>query len=422
MKKCIRIMVTVLVITLFASCTKGPASSSSATSASSDIITAKTFDGPLVFHDQLIYGNGNENGFYQILVRMDGNSNLSYIDYQSKTNTILCNKPGCGHDVDTCPAWSDVYYNSPYLLAWKDKLIIVSPGNPYYYDEKGDKALSKIEIANTDGSDRKILYTFDNSAFQIGDTLATDNRYLYMMVCEVDLSQTLVYRGLRYTIYALDLTTGECSRLADFPDIKYMFLVGVAAEELIVKIIITEPGTEYTREEHENQTHELYGVRADGNTHFIKSWKQDELRDIFFNNMIYFVSGTSILEMDPQSGDEKTFLENFEFSADHIFGTFNDDAGFMINGFKPTESGEDIIQTRCLISTTPPSVTWLTLIDHPKGSPVIIFGASSSHFLVVTEQTNVAENGIRVLTKLALILKTDFYVNNPNYVMIENAF
>ena len=54
-------------------------------------------------------GNGAGDGYYHLVPRADSSNNICFVDYKSRTQVYLCNRPECEHCDDTCTSWSVSY-------------------------------------------------------------------------------------------------------------------------------------------------------------------------------------------------------------------------------------------------------------------------------------------------------------------------
>lgn len=100
---------------------------------------------------------------------------LCYIDYDTKAATALCPAPSCAHNSNSCTALLEENKHTNFLYTLgEDKLAAVVSGSI-----KGDQ--SKLMILNTDGSNRKDIYT-SNSGEIVVEPIATDGENIYFRI------------------------------------------------------------------------------------------------------------------------------------------------------------------------------------------------------------------------------------------------
>ena len=161
------------------------------------------------------YGAHTSYGYYYFVSRQGipydenegelGNANLTYLDYSSASQIILCSIPGCLHNTPDCTS---------YVSGWGGGILF-----PDYYEDhimflsKGSKEkdateaqLGKIEIMNRDGTDRKLLYRLTaKEYFSTEDCIFVDETGVYAFVVTLDENSNGYIKELR----RIDLNTGE---------------------------------------------------------------------------------------------------------------------------------------------------------------------------------------------------------------------
>ena len=100
------------------------------------------------------YG-GTAAGAYRLVYRADGSSNITYIDYATRSEIYLCNRPNCTHDNESCTSWLPMDGISKDVFVAGDHLVILYHGSASDVDEFGSAAMPHIDIANLDGSSEK---------------------------------------------------------------------------------------------------------------------------------------------------------------------------------------------------------------------------------------------------------------------------
>ena len=82
---------------------------------------------------------------------------IHYLDYATHSDIILCSRPICTHDDESCSSFIQSNSLVPSLAVVGDRLRIVGGGIGVSDPEEGD--LPYIEVMQLDGNDRKRVYT-----------------------------------------------------------------------------------------------------------------------------------------------------------------------------------------------------------------------------------------------------------------------
>lgn len=132
-------------------------------------------------------GFSDDRGFYRILPNKDASNTLSFIDYASQQETVVCNRPECTHSDETCTAWLPYSGGAMLVIPVGKKLVYLYGGNPNFFDELGANASARLETSDLNGVNRKAHHVF-NATTTIGVGLGTmrhgfakDDRYLYFL-------------------------------------------------------------------------------------------------------------------------------------------------------------------------------------------------------------------------------------------------
>lgn len=167
---------------------------------------------------------------------------IYYIDKQTKTSAILCNKPNCQHENETNPENvynCNAYIHSPspgaYLAWYRGNLYTVSNYNPATGNDKPE--LVKI---SPDGSKRDTIYVFDGDPsfmtvhrgilYFNAQQYATDGSSNYQLV-----ALPLLNPKKLESIYQGSLENGYVSDIQCFGRNLYFKEVGIGESSLIVK-------------------------------------------------------------------------------------------------------------------------------------------------------------------------------------------
>ena len=128
-------------------------------------------------------GDGNGNGYYMFQYREDASCNIKYIDYGTQQEIVLCSRPECTHDNETCSAWRPYCGSTGSVIPIGDTLYLMYWGAhlPADVEQYGENALPHIEKAWLDGTHAQPLTHFSpNENFTGG--LAYDDQYIYAAI------------------------------------------------------------------------------------------------------------------------------------------------------------------------------------------------------------------------------------------------
>ncbi len=136
---------------------------------------------------------GTESGMYymdQMINRGDGT--LMYIDYATKNEVYVCSDSSCKHDSDRCTS----YFSSSEFFINRNSIIFSYGGSLFYLNLNGfneggagtqppiredEERVQALYRMNTDGSDRRRVYTFDEG-LAVDAFAAGDGNYLWFYV------------------------------------------------------------------------------------------------------------------------------------------------------------------------------------------------------------------------------------------------
>lgn len=177
-------------------------------------------------------GFGTSTGYYRLIPREDASNNLCYIDYETHTQAMLCSRPECTHEDETCTSWIPYGAGGGSIFVTKKNLYYVSYGNQAALDSIGEDAIPSILQMDLNGANRKKVYTFTASDI-IRAGIAYDENTLYLVYDSYEGAETgeLPKRYLS----AVDLTAGTLERLCE---VAYLTqIVGVSGDDLVLSDI-----------------------------------------------------------------------------------------------------------------------------------------------------------------------------------------
>ncbi len=146
-------------------------------------------------------GTGNQNGFYYLAGESGeetdaaGNPyiNIRYIDYQSRQDIFLCNRPNCNHDDENCTSYIQTgWQRSAILLAGEEQLYLIC--NPYgsvTFSADGDMSqeqnIPTVYTMNLDGSNRKKIVELESGCELQSTQYLENGDKLYLVLSKSEL-------------------------------------------------------------------------------------------------------------------------------------------------------------------------------------------------------------------------------------------
>lgn len=131
-----------------------------------------------------------------------GRALIYAINEQTGDARPVCSLPGCAHNSDTCPAWSDG--NTTLCYGDGDEVYLL---NFYYNDETSYYSWEQI---NSDHTRRTVLARIEPGLSVVGRGVAVDDKNLYYSVLDDDCHQTL---------WAVDKAGGQPQKVCGWDDL-----------------------------------------------------------------------------------------------------------------------------------------------------------------------------------------------------------
>lgn len=200
MKKLMIILCSLAVVFSFAACSETQGKSETDGTSSS-----KVRSGNLQIVDTGGLRCSSEKGYYYIgqdpVELKDGSQGylMMYMDYETKKEIYLCNRPGCEHNDESCPAvfseeeaaWGgSLFYYDDHLYLFSHEqdqsggwMVNDSRGSSDPMEEDGTSFTSAQAVLyrmNPDGTDRKKVYTFDEGLSLENHVLASGNSLFFV--------------------------------------------------------------------------------------------------------------------------------------------------------------------------------------------------------------------------------------------------
>lgn len=244
----------------------------------------------------------SESGYYYTQQRADGPINIHYLDCNSASSIVLCSRPECSHNDESCRSWIASSSNVPHILSCGEQLILVYPGSPASASQNPSDAAARIDKMSADGSDVKTLHSFDSHYTLKTDFALSEHLLFYSAMYYPDLDSGEAHLVLE----ALNLETGETYRIHDFDSEAYFF-IGAAGGNLYFKGI--EGASASNSNPLDAQTHTIWRISAStGKREQVFSYKGDEYSMLLQDDALFYAIGQdrSIHKIDGENGEDST--------------------------------------------------------------------------------------------------------------------
>ena len=231
------------------------------------------------------------DGTYFLQDRNDGTKNICYTDFATHQTIVLCSRPECTHDNESCTSWIPSVYNVPFLVTVPNGVLLIYPGNPRVYPDDPKNVGGRIDRMDFDGSNKTTLYTYDPLIMFTENFALSDTRLYY----QLDVYPNSSSDEKTARIEAIDFYTGEVTPVKEISS-SSVFLLGAQNDNLIFKEIVLPDSASkaQTREDMleaiSQQRHvvQRYSINSD-KTDEIFSWKQGEVVDLFASDCLYYI-------------------------------------------------------------------------------------------------------------------------------------
>ena len=193
-------------------------------------------------YDDLTMLNSNrenycDTGYY--FLEEDEAQRIKYIDYETKQEIYLCNKPNCKHDNEECSAYIEddselyVYQDSIYLVSSSGDRFVMSTGEDDMPIMDTSKEAAVIYRMNLDGTEKEKIFEMP-SGIEIAPQVIS-GQYLYAFFSK---SESVQMKDSSFTsvekerfLAVINLETGKWEKLMDGENIN---IEGVYKDSLIM--------------------------------------------------------------------------------------------------------------------------------------------------------------------------------------------
>lgn len=179
-----------------------------------------------LIHKKLYDGDGNEKGFYHIVLNETGNgdgSNILYYDYAAKKEIYLCDKPQCQHHDETCTSYIGNWGFASTLFVHGDYLYLLnSEASKTMEGGQNTASSSGIYRMNLDGKNREKLCSLPAGYTYSDNRLTLDDCYLYIPLEKTENIQfeenSYMQHVTESALFTINLQSGKTTHLLDNKD------------------------------------------------------------------------------------------------------------------------------------------------------------------------------------------------------------
>lgn len=379
-------------------------------------------------------GAGNETGYYYLKMNLDGVPfcNIKYIDYESRKEIFLCNKPSCKHDNENCTSYLPSLLGGTSQLYLDEKyLYILCPIEVPLETEQTEEFISgemkvqyKMYRMDLDGGNRKITMELDKNV-DIQSTCFSQANYLYIIADEAKEDQSIQKSLLR-----INGETGEIRKLRDMQDT----IIAGAYQNQLVFVKSDYYAMHFSNEDSVSDMQNafaqsegeiiLYSTDTKKETSVIKK-SLSEIDSINITNDGLFYNkyeSNTLYKIDLENKKEEIFYDNLrganvgKLDDTHLKLEFWDDK--EVNASLVSAELLDLTnkETIPLIFAIPSPHTYIDILASTKDQFLVISGYDAvDEYIAYYDATKTSIND----EYLALIDKEDYYQQQLNFAAID---
>ncbi len=343
--------------------------------------------------------SSTDSGYYTTEMNTDGSFIICYIDYATKSKIVLCNRPECSHNDETCPA----YLNRGVSLFVCDETL-------YFYfpemiDAKGGAENSdncaRLECANLNGSNRRILRQF-NANSQIVYGIASDGINLYYS----ELTTTVFDQKIKseYWLVSQNINSGAVTKIKELSENKR--IVDASENKFYFKTFEeTETADSFAQKQVISCSELINGKLSEEVP--CANWMRDEaVGDVADNDLyLYKYQTDSITKTDLATGEETPLIE----------GVFNDTV--IAAGIKRV-SNHYLVMTAYQKDNLPTPLQFVIDIDAESKNKNLLFFDSPEGRTIPWQIKAVFKDDFLVVNSIIPQKVTVMYYDQPMEMMI----
>ena len=246
----------------------------------------------------------DNDGAYYLERDTRANWIIRYIDYENQKDMPLCSRLECEHKDSSCTAFIEYTGNMYDIRVVGEKLMLLSTSaEEDWINVKNDDALSKIEIMDKNGENKKTLVKFQPNQSLIG-TMAYDEKNIYTMLTETNKAKDNRI-SIKTILISVDRENGQIQKLYDY-DNKTPYMLGIYNNKILTYFdnINNLKGSYIT----EIDAVDVYKKEIDN----IMTLNSQE-RLMVHNNRLFIINNKSgIYEVSPSSDEKKIIFDSSE--------------------------------------------------------------------------------------------------------------
>lgn len=375
----------------------------------------------------VLQGAGNDKGYYTINLSNDRMRYITFYDYETLQEVVLCQKPECKHLETNCSAvvtggMSVLYVNENYIY------LIENTGQ--VLNVLGERSkVAHITRMNLDGSDREILFELEDGYQFNTSNVCFDNENMYVSIykdtrVEMSKDNHIAIQQDEY-LYKINVETKEVIKLVEMKD---KHIKGVKGRKIIFNQIVYKEDLQKYLDKKDYEGYdkacmntELYYGIIDVDTREVKSVKyENDMDGSYYQNKFYYFKNNVLYCFDPASQKEEQMVTFSE-------GCFYNETEF-INDYVIVEEWKDYetYQTSYKVSLKDFSYTELKHKIEKKNEPMSILAKTDKDLLVVydvegyNEKTWASTMQFEETKRyIGLISKEDYLNNKKNFKTIK---
>ncbi|WP_343210560.1 hypothetical protein [Anaerolentibacter hominis] len=418
--------------------------SSDGSSSGSDMENTAADQGLRLIHAMNInYGAPSSSGFYHTLVNLNGEEgqhqydNILYIDYETKQEIYLCNKPECSHDNESCTSYLEATMPGSFQLICQEPYLYLIYAQPDSFAETPQAPA--VYRMNLDGSEKRKIVELNSSMFLTG-SYALGNGLLYAAAVTTEVQENeadgfSVTADVKQELVELDLTQGTWRTLCSLENTT---LEGVYEDKLIfTRMVYPKDPNSFVDNDAgyfdnlKNSTMEILTFSpgtAKEKVH--KSFQYAEVENYAVDGSCVYYSGltdTEINCLDLSSGTVKTCVKKLP-KGSHTFSHITD-GKLLINYYTGKNETYQSAGTYLADLSSGKSKPFTLLIGQ-YDTPAPVLGSYNDSYFIISDfiekeefiaWANVTQSSLTGY-EYSLISKEDYFSSKANYTPLITLY
>lgn len=392
-------------------------------------------------YDDLTMLNSNhenycDTGYY--FLEEDEHQKIKYIDYETRQEIYLCNKPNCKHDNQDCSAYVD---DSCQLYVYKDSIYLVSSWGEVYtasIDEEGElsqgteKKAPVIYRMNLDGTGKEKIFELP-AGMEIAPQVIS-GKYLYAFFRK---SESVQMGSNSYTsvekeknLSVINLETGKWEKLMDG---KNKNIVGVYKGNLIMTETIYQKDPDEFLNDDEGWLENLKNSDISMTLYSLENKKEEKIVQVNYDKMqeiicdgkfVYFLrdNSSAIDCLDLETKKVRTVKELQRERASLVDGK----EGNILYLYYDQNSNEGQVKEAYVVNAKTGESKEFTLLDEDRTYAGCI-AENNEYYLVITgyDMTDYYKTWAGTMqrdierVKYGLIAKENYWNSVADYIEIK---